>query len=417
MKPLRLHKSLTVNAASLMTATVVANAFGLVFWAVAAHLKSPGEVGLAAATVAALTLLATIAQLNLTNVFIRLLPGAGRIGTRLISRGYLAVVGLAAAIGILYVVSGLSGSVLPADWGARALFVVAVPVLAVFALQDSVLTALRLAPWVPVENVSFAVSKLALLLLLAPLPGAGGIVISWVAPAAVAVLVVSQLLFRRVLPAREALDGTLPGRRHLLSFLAGEYVGNLCATATVQLLPLLIVWRLGAVAAAYFTLPWLIWMGLTFLMWNVSSSLVVEIAGSHAGSDELIRRSLMLWAAVVLGALVVCVIAAHPLLELAGARYAAHGTALLRLLGLSAPFGAVVTLYSTLVWLEQRVWLLAAFLAVSGLVLLATTLVLLPRVGLAAVGWANLGTQALAAAVMAPLAARRLRRGQLVDAR
>ncbi|MHB1570668.1 MAG: hypothetical protein ACYC0H_15890, partial [Solirubrobacteraceae bacterium] len=66
--------------------------------------------------------------------------------------------------------------------------------------------------------------------------------------------------------------------------------------------------------------------------------------------------------------------------------------------------------------LDQRVWLLAGFLAVSGALQLAATLVLLPHLGLVAVGWANLGTQALAAAVMAPLAARRLRQGQLAGA-
>ena len=416
MRSPRWHKSLTVNAVSLMAATVATNALGLVFWAAAAHLKLPGEVGRAAAAVAALTLLATVAQLNLTNVFVRLLPTAGRIGRRLISRGYLAVVALATMIGSLYVLSGLSASVLADGWRMRVLFVIAVPILAIFALQDSVLTALRLAPWVPVENVSFAVGKLALLPVLALLPGSGGIVIAWVLPATVAVIVVHQLLFRRVLPARDGLDGTLPGRRRLLSFVAGEYVGNICATATVQLMPLLIVWRLGAASVAYFTLPWLMSMGITFLMWNVSSSLVVEIAGSHARSEELIRRSLILWGTIVLGALLVCVIGAHPLLELAGARYAARGTTLLRLVGLSAPFGAVVALYGTLAWLDQRVWLLAGFLAVSGAVQLAATLVLLPDLGLVAVGWASLGTQVLAAAVMAPLAARRLRQGQLAGA-
>ena len=90
-------------------------------------------------------------------------------------------------------VSGLSASVLSADWGTRALFVVAVPILAIFALQDSVLTALRLAPWVPVENVSFAVSKLALLPVLALLLGGGGIVLAWVLPGA------NDMTHRRVL--------------------------------------------------------------------------------------------------------------------------------------------------------------------------------------------------------------------------
>lgn len=408
---------MTTNAVSLMTATIVTNAFGLVFWAVAARLEAPDEVGRAAAAVAALTLMATVAQLNLTNVFIRLIPKAGRLGKRLLMRGYLAVVVVSAAAGIFYVVSGLSASVVTAGWSARAIFVVAVPVLAIFALQDSVLTSLRLAPWVPVENVLFAVGKLTLLPLLAVLFGGAGIVMACVLPAAVAVIVVNGLLFRRVLPAGEMVEGTLPGRRRLLSFVAGEYVGNICATATAQLMPLLIVWRLGPTTAAYFMLPWLVSLGITFLMWNVASSLVVEIAGAHGSSDELLQRSLLLWGAVVLGAVVVCVAGAHPLLALAGPGYAAHGTALLRLVGLSAPFGAVVALYSTLAWLDQRVWQLAGFSAVSGAALIATTLVLLPRLGLVGVGWASLGTQALAAIAMAPLAARRLRRGQLAEAR
>ncbi len=412
----RFRKSLTTNAMSLMGATVATNAFGLVFWAEAAHLKSAAQVGRAAAAIAALTLLGTISQLNLTNVFLRLLPGAGRLSTRTIKRGYLAVIVLSGAVGSFYVLSGLSRSVLGGDWEARALFAAAVPIIAIFALQDSVLTALRLTPWVPVENVSFAVAKLALLPLLVLLPAGSGIVVSWVLPAIVAVVIVNQLLFRRFLPTLETVDGTLPPRRRLVSFVAGEYVGNICATAAVQLMPLLVLWRLGAAAAAYFTLPWLISMGISFLMWNVASSLVVEIGGARGSSDELLRRSLLLWGAIVLGALVVCGLGARPLLELAGSGYAAHGAALLRLVGLSAPFGAVIALYSTLAWLDQRVWLLAGFLATSAVTLLATSLVLLPHLGLAGVGWANLGTQAAAAIVMAPLAARRIRRVRLVEA-
>jgi O-antigen/teichoic acid export membrane protein len=416
MKPRWLRKSLTTNAMSLMAATIGTNVLGLAFWAEAAHLKAPREVGHAIATVAALTLLATLSQLNLTNVFIRLLPNAGRISRKLILRGYQAVIVLSLVFALTYVISGLGASAVPSSPVVRVSFVVALPLLAIFTLQDSVLTALRLAPWVPIENVSFAVSKLALLPLLVVLPGGDGIVASWVLPVVIAVIVVNRLLFHRVLPPLADVDGTLPGRRRLVSFVAGEYVGNICATAAAQLMPLLVVWRLGATAAAYFTLPWLVSMGITFLMWNVATSLVVEIAGARAPSDELLRRGLLLWGAIALGALVVCVIGARPLLELAGPGYAAHGAALLRLVGLSAPFGAVVALYGTLAWLDQRVWLLAGFLAISAVSVLVMTLVLLPHLGLLAVGWANLGTQAAAAIVMAPLAARRLRQGRLVEA-
>lgn len=418
MKVPRPRKSLTTNAVSLMTATIVTNALGLVFWAEAARLKSPPVVGRAAAAIAALTLLATVAQLNLTNVFVRLLPAAGRLGERLVTRGYVVVVAAALLIGIAYASSALSARVVTGGLGAHASFVVAVALLAIFALQDSVLTALRLAPWVTLENVSFAACKLALLPILVLLPtGGGGVVIAWVIPAAVAVAAVSVLLFRRVLPRLRDVEGTLPHRRRLLSFVAGEYAGSLCATATIQLMPLIIVWRLGAAQVAYFTLPWLISMGITVLLWNVASSFVVELAGGRDHSSALLTRSLALWGVIVIGSLAVCVLGAHPLLALAGHRYAAHGTALMRLVGLSTPFSAIVAIYCTLVWIDRQIWRLAAFQAVSGAALLGTTVVLLPHLGLVAVGWANLGVQALAAIVAAPLAARRISSGRLAEAR
>lgn len=111
MRLLRERRSLTFNALSLMTATVATNALGLVFWTEAARIGTPRVVGRAAAAIAALTLLATISQLNLTNVFVRLLPSAGRLGRRLIARGYLAVVTLSLAVGAVYVFSGLGDGV------------------------------------------------------------------------------------------------------------------------------------------------------------------------------------------------------------------------------------------------------------------------------------------------------------------
>ncbi len=411
MRLLRERRSLTFNAVSLMTATVATNALGLVFWTEAARIGTAQDVGRAAAAIAALTLLATISQLNLTNVFVRLLPSAGRLGRRLIARGYLAVVTLSLAVGAVYVFSGLGDGVVRGGIATEVAFVVAVPVLAVFALQDSVLTAVRRAPWVAAENISFATGKLALLPALLLLPIGGGIVISWVVPAAVAVIVVSALLFSRVLRGLEHIEGTLPPRRRLMSFVAGEYVTAVWATAATQLMPLIVAWRLGPAQVAYFTLPWLIAMGITLLLWNVASAFVVELAGAHERSSELLQRTLLLWGGVVTGALVVCVFAAGPLLSLAGPSYAAHGTELLRLIGCSAPFTALVALYCMLMWIDQRVWLLAAFQAASGVALLAATLVLLPHLGLVAVGWASLGVQAVAAIATAPLTVRRMRIG------
>lgn len=299
----------------------------------------------------------------------------------------------------------------PGGWQPAALFTLSVPVLAVFALEDSVLTALRRAPWVAVENISTAVARVALLPALAV--SVMGMVGAWVLPAAAAAVVVNSLLFGRALPEHgRGAEGTLPARRRLLSFVAGEYAATICATATVQVIPLLVLSRLGPQEAAFLTLPWLIASGISLVMWNVASSFVVEAAGARGHPGTLLRHSLLLWGGVVIGALVVCVAGARPLLEIVGARYAAHGVTLLRLIGLSAPFTALVVLYSTLVWLEQRIWLLAGFQAVAGVLLLAVTVLLLPRVGLNAVGWAYLITQAVTAALVTPFTVRHVRRGE-----
>lgn len=410
---LRPRKSLTGNAMSLMTATVSAQALGLLFWVEAAHLEPTYTVGQAAAGIAALTLLTLLSQLSLTNVFIRFVPVAGRLSGTLVRRGYLVVVCLSLVVGIVYVATRLSSHVLTEGLMPRALFVLAVPVLSVFALEDSVLIALRLAPWVAVENISAAVGRLALLpIMTVPWLG-GGTIASWVLPAAVAVIIVNSLLFRRALPALATVEGRLPNRRRLLSFVAGEYSGTISGIASVQVMPLIVARRLGVTQVAYLNVPWLIASGILLVMWNVGSSFVVEASRAQGKLGPLLRRGLLLWTAIAIVSVPVCVLGARPLLELEGARYAAHSVELLRLIGLSAPFSVVMVLFCSLAWLEQRVWLLAGFQAAVGATVLSFALILLPYMGLDAVGWAYLITQMLSAVVAAPYLLRWMRRNRL----
>lgn len=413
---LRPRKSLTGNAMSLMVATISAQALGLLFWVEAAHFEPTYTVGRAAAGVAALTLLALLAQLNLTNVFIRFVPVAGRLGGTLAKRGYLVVVCLSFVAGIVYVGTGLSSHVLTGGLVPRALFVLAVPVLSIFALEDSVLIALRLTPWVAAENIAAAVGRLTLLpIMTVPWLG-GGTMASWVLPAAVAVIIVNSLLFRRALPALSTGEGKLPNRRRLLSFVAGEYTGTICFITSVQVMPLIVARRLGITQVAYLNIPWLIASGIALVMWNIGASFVVEASRAREKRGKLgplLRRGVLLWTAIATMSVLVCELGARPLLELQGARYAIHSVELLKIIGLAAPFLAVVMLFWTLAWLEQRVWLLAGFQAAEGAMVLSFALILLPRLGLNAVGWAYLITQMLSALAAAPYLLRWVRRNRL----
>ena len=115
-----------------------------------------------------MTLLSVVALFNLSSIFIRFLPAAGRLSTYFVRRGYLLVTAVALCLGALTIASGAVSSFVPPGIFSHVVFIIAVALFAIFALQDSVLTALRITYWVPIENASFAVFKLALLAALVP---------------------------------------------------------------------------------------------------------------------------------------------------------------------------------------------------------------------------------------------------------
>lgn len=147
------------RALALMTDTASNALLGMVFWVAAARLYSADQVGRASAIITAATLLCTLSQLNLGNVYARFLGGAGHRQRRMVFTGYAGVVGLAVVLGTGYAVLG-PGSVLFADAWEAWLFPVAVAVLTVFVLQDMILISLDRAFWVPVENITWGVAKL-----------------------------------------------------------------------------------------------------------------------------------------------------------------------------------------------------------------------------------------------------------------
>src|SRR4051812_36865981 len=113
---------MTLNAISLLTATGAANLLGLAFWAVASRLHQADDVGRASGELSALVLVASIAQLNLSNVFLRFLPSAGTKTRAIVGCSYLVVAALALLVAVAFVATGLGSSFLPAGLPARLQF-------------------------------------------------------------------------------------------------------------------------------------------------------------------------------------------------------------------------------------------------------------------------------------------------------
>ena len=398
------------NALSLITTTGLTSALGLVFWLLAARRYSTDVVGRSSAEIAGATLVATIATLNIGAVLTRLLPAAGIRSRGLVVRSYGVTCGLAFVLAIVTAYSRLGRSFIEDTPLAHAAFVVMCVLLLVFALQDAVLTGLRRAPAILLENGTFAAVKLGALVALAVVLPETGIVVAWVAPVLIAVLAVNIYLFASVLPAHHAdAQGRaeLPPRRRLVSFVSAEYTKGMLAAATTWLLPLIVTARLGHTKEAYFYLPWVINYAAAQLPQGISAAFVVESAYAGRLSARALRRSVAFGAAIVGSCVLVEFFVVPFVLRFAGPGYAEHGTTLMRILAVALPFNAINGVYGTFAWMEQKLWRLVALQGAMTTILLGGTLLFIDHGGIDAVGLCYLaGHFVLGVGSLAPIRRR-----------
>jgi O-antigen/teichoic acid export membrane protein len=400
------------NSSALILTTALTSVLGLGFWAVAARHYSVATVGRASALLAAATLIGGFAQLNLSAILVRFLPTSGVATRRFISGSYALSCGLAVALAVGFAELGLGHRYLGSSALQVALFAGSVVLLLLFALQDAVLTGLRAAPVVLGENFAFAVLKLVLLLALAARLSGTGIIVSWMGPVAIAVLGVGVYLFVAAVPAHEraaAGASELPGVRRLSGLVAAEYLKSLLSNVTSLALPLLVAARLGLVYTAYFSIPWLINGAIMSSFDSIAAAFVVESAFDRNRWRHMLRQVLLLGGTVVVIGTTIELAGAHVILEVVGRRYAAHGAGLMRLLALGIPFNALYSLYAIFVWMEQKLWRLVALEAVSTVVMLGPSALLLTRIGLPAIGWAAFGSSVILGLVSVPAILRRVR--------
>lgn len=407
---LHLRNPLNSTVYALTANTVVSSSLGIGYWVVAARLVPPSELGVGAAMVSTMTFLSNLSQLNLNGALARFLPAAGDRGGRVVLAAYglSGLVGLAVSGAFLLVAPAVSERLAFLDRSpAMALvFALAVAGWGVFTLQDTVLTALRGAVWVPVENIAYGLAKIGLLLV----PGLG-IFLSWNLAAAVALLPVNVLVFRRLLPrlAARRVAATLPDRGVLARFVALDYVGYLFMQAGTNALPVIVTAVLGAEANAEFYLGWLLGSSLELVAYHFGTTLTVAAAADEARlpgyARQVLRRGLVLFAPAV----VLLVLLAPALLTLFGARYAGSGSAVLRLFAAAVLAKLVVVVFLAACRVRRQVGRIIAVQAITSTVVVTLALLGMPVLGVAGVGVAYLAGQVVAAAAVLPALVRLLR--------
>jgi O-antigen/teichoic acid export membrane protein len=409
---------LFANAYALILNTGATAVLGMAYWVLAARLYTAHDVGQGAAAISAMTFLAGVAQLNLAAVMVRFLPSARRDAARLVASTYFVIAGVALVIAGIFVASLTlwfsSLRFLRDEPWLGAWFVLSTMCWCIFVNQDGVLTGLRRASWVPIENIAYGVLKIVLLVALSSF-GYLGLYASWTLPVLFVVLPVNALIFRRFIPEHERdapADAVAVGLRQIRGYIAGDYIGALLRLATTFLPPVLVTQILGAQMNGYFYQSWNIAYNLQLVSTATMTSLTVESAWDEStmrdSSRSILKHTLLLVGLGVAGILVL----APYVLRIFGEDYASEGTTVLRLLALAAVPQVIVAFALALARIRQRVIEVVAIQGISCGFVLGLGLILLRTYGLSGIGIAWLVGQT----ILAIFLAFRLRRLYLGDA-
>lgn len=392
--------ALTIN-------TVGTSALGFVFWAVAAHLYGRQAVGRSSALLSALILMSTLTQFNFNIILQRFLPQAGQSSRRLILLGYgvSSLASLPVALAFVLVMPRLL-----AQWNFLAdspllamSFVVAGVIWAVFSLEDDALIGLRRATVVPVENGTYGVLKLVMLICVAGLLHAAGIFISYVVPLLVVIPVINWLIFRRYARDRRWTGSETGFRvRDIARFASIDYLAALLNQSYGSLLPLVVLSVLGAAANAGFYIAWTIAIMPTMVAVNFGTSLIVEAMTTPSRLAALTRGTLVRAVTITLLGTLALLVGGRLILSIYGPSYAAHDYALLVVLALAPLPRTLVALSWSLDQVAGRVGRAAITQAVLAVLVLGGSRYLLKDFGILGVGYAWTGANFLIAVVRLP---------------
>ena len=395
------------NGYALILSSALTSLLGVVYWILAAHRYPPEEVGLNSVAISAMMFLAGVAELNLMSALIRFIPNAGQTTRRLVGLAYLTSVLVALLVTAIFVVwlkletsplTSLNSIPYFTPW-----FIAATMAWCIFVLQDSVLTGLRQAVWVPLENGFFAVAKIVLLVILATVMSHAGVFASWTLALVITLLPTNLLIFRRLIPhhLRIGVSQAKPVvPRQLVKFVAADYIGSLFWLLSTTFLPVIVTQQVGATANAYFYLAWTIAYSLYLISPNMGSSLTVEAARDETKLGVYSFRVFRHTAQLVVPAVVVVLLGAPYLLWLFGVSYAVAGTTLLRLLALSAIPNIINALYISIARVQRHLTAMVGVLAGLCLLVLGLSYLLLPLYGITGVGLAWLVSQTIVAVIL-----------------
>lgn len=395
--------SLLRNSVYIMLTTGINSILGYVFWVIVTRSFSASEVGVAGALIAAMTLIAAIADLGTSRALVQRLPQQAddaewsRTLTASVTTGGVAglVMAVFAAVLILPAISS-DLEIIGSSPGHVALFAVGVAVWSLSQITDYLFIAERRAGGMVARNLSFSAARILFLALLVWTLEGGALEILgvWVLATAFSVLAAYLLLVPRLGRHVQPDIGSVPATvRTMARPYAGNYLITIGDMLPQFLLPVLVIALLSAAENAYFYVAWLLGVALFTISSSVATALFAEGVHEPRRIAEQSRSAAKTTTALLTPLMAVYVFAGEWILGLFGSEYAEQGYVLLLILTASAVPDAVTNIYIARLRARERLRLPAALNLSMATVTLCVAAALLPTLGIEAVGIAWISAQ------------------------
>jgi O-antigen/teichoic acid export membrane protein len=405
---------------SQMLTVAVTSVLGFAFWIAAARLFPSQQVGRGSVLVSAMILVSVVCELNLSSVIVRFLPITKLNLRRAILYAYITTAVISVAGGVAFIIlapiAAAEYRFLYQEPSLTLVFVLATVIWGVFSIQDSVLIAIRRAPWVPIENGLFGIMKICALPLLLLAGITQPVFVAWVLPMAMLVVPVNYLIFRRFTVSHPFEHAELSpverfGRRGLGRFMAQDYVASILIQASTTLVPLLVLGLLGSSQGAYFYIPFTIVGAFDLLFVKISISFTVEAAMATEQLAALMRKTVTRFGYFLVAGIITLLAGASVILLPFGPAYLHAGASVLRLLACASLFRAGIALYCAVCRVEGRAFRILLVQAATLALTISLTYVFAQQSGLDGVGVAWLLANLLVACAVWPSVYRLVRRG------
>ena len=387
------------NSLFLMFNHGLITGFGFFFWMVVARFYTEAEVGLGAAIISAISLLALLGKLGFDVALVRFLPTAARPSHLINSCLTLATLAALVIAGIF--VAGLH------VWSPalifiqkNALFTTAFIFFTVFwtlfGVSSAIFVARRRASFALSKNAVYSLLKIPLPIVLGLFFHAFGIVASWgIASGAALAVSVFVLLPRTQHGYRPVPKIDLGVVRDIRRYAAGNYFANLLYAAPGLVLPLIIVNLLGPEENAYFYVAWTIGGLLFAIPAAVAASLFAEGSHFEVPLGMNVGRSYKFIFLILIPSIAVIMLAAKWLLLAFGPGYSANALRLLWVLALSSVFHGISSAYYSVLRVQGKARELAGIYAFMSIAVLVGSYFILPVTGIVGVGYVWIGAQAV----------------------